>query len=82
VGPGRRDPEKVGSPREENMEIPALHDILADIVSSIRGSQPLLIVTALLLSFLGYAIIKRLLKLVLFLAVFLATYAGLVYLMA
>jgi hypothetical protein len=64
------------------MDISALQDMLADIVSSIRESQPLLIVTALLLSFLGYAIVKRLLKLVLFLVVFLAVYAGLVYLAA
>jgi hypothetical protein len=64
------------------MEIPALYDILADTVKSIRESQPLLLVTALLLSFLGYAIVKRLLKLVLFLAVFLAIYTGLVYVLA
>ncbi len=64
------------------MEIATLYEILADTLSSIRGSQPLLLVTALLLSFLGYAIIKRLLKLVLFLTIFIAIYTGLVYLLA
>ncbi len=64
------------------MEIATLYEILADTLSSIRGSQPLLLVTALLLSFLGYTIIKRLLKLVLFLTIFMAIYTGLVYLLA
>jgi len=64
------------------MDPSTLIDMVADTVSSLRDSPPLMIVAALLLSFLGYAVVKRLLKLALFLAVFLAIYTGLVYLAA
>jgi hypothetical protein len=76
------EPGDKGSAEGDTMEIPAFYDILTDTVSSIRESQPLLILTSLLLAFLGYAVVKRLLKLALFLAIFLSIYAGLVYLMA
>lgn len=45
-------------------------------------NRSLLLVAAFLLAFLGYALVKRLLKLALFAAVFLGIYTGMVYLLA
>lgn len=52
---------------------------LSHLLESFAESRILLVFAAFLLAFLGYAILKRLLKMALFAAVFLAIYAGLVY---
>ncbi len=52
---------------------------LSEILEYMAGNQILLLVAAFLLAFLGYALLKRLLKLALFAAVFLAIYGGLLY---
>jgi len=53
-----------------------------EIMSYVMESPVLLILAAFLLAFLGYALVKRLLKLALFAVVFIGIYAGLVYLFA
>ena len=55
---------------------------MQDIVNYLSTDQIFLIPVALFLAVFGYAIVKRLLRLVLFLAVFLAILAGLLYLVA
>jgi hypothetical protein len=45
-------------------------------------NRALLAVAAFFLAFLGYALVKRLLKLALFAAVFFGIYAGMVYFLA
>ena len=55
---------------------------LSEVLAYLTENQILLVVAAFLLAFLGYALVKRLLKLALFAAVFLGIYAGLVYLLA
>ena len=55
---------------------------LTEILDYLAGNQVLLVVAALILAFLGYALIKRLLKLALFALVFLGIYMGLVYFLA
>jgi hypothetical protein len=55
---------------------------LTEILDYLAGNQILLVVAALILAFLGYALIKRLLKLALFAIVFLGIYMGLVYVLA
>jgi hypothetical protein len=62
-------------------ERPGMPD-LNEILSYVTESPALLAVAAFLLAFLGYAIVKRLLKLALFAVVFIGIYAGLVYLFA
>ena len=54
-------------------------EFVSEFLTAIAESRILLIGAAFLLAIFGYAIIKRLLKLALFLAVFLAAYSGLVY---
>ena len=53
-----------------------------EITNYLMESPVLLVLAAFLLAFLGYAIVKRLLKLALFAVVFIGIYAGLVYLFA
>ncbi|MFC1575333.1 hypothetical protein ACFL5A_01635 [Gemmatimonadota bacterium] len=55
--------------------MPALSEFLATIAEN----QLLLIPAALILAVLGYALIKKLLKMALFLVVFFGIYSGLVY---
>ena len=55
---------------------------LDEIIRHVTESPVLLAVAAFLLAFLGYAVVKRLLKLALFAVVFIGIYAGLVYLFA
>jgi len=55
---------------------------LNEIMNYLMESPVLLILAAFLLAFLGYALVKRLLKLALFAVVFIGIYAGLVYLFA
>ncbi len=55
---------------------------MQDIVDSLSTHQILLIPIALFLAVFGYAIVKRLLKLVFFLAMFMAIFTGLLYLVA
>ena len=55
---------------------------LSGVLDYLMENQILLVLAALLLAFLGYALIKRLLKLALFAAVFIGIYFGLVYLLA
>ncbi|MFC1661581.1 hypothetical protein ACFL3S_09045 [Gemmatimonadota bacterium] len=55
---------------------------LSELIDYLAGNQILLVVAAFLLAFLGYALIKRLLKLALFVLVFIAIYMGLVSFLA
>ena len=55
---------------------------LNEIMNYVMESPLLLVLAAFLLAFLGYALVKRLLKLALFALVFIGIYAGLVYLFA
>jgi len=55
---------------------------MSEIVAYLSEHQILLLVAAFLLAFLGYAVVKRLLKLALFTAVFIGIYMGLVYFLA
>jgi len=55
---------------------------LNEIMNYLMESPVLLILAAFLLAFLGYALVKRLLKLALFAVVFIGIYAGLVYFFA
>lgn len=55
---------------------------LTEILDYLASNQILLVVAAFLLAFLGYALIKRLLKLALFAIVFIGIYMGLVYFLA
>ena len=52
---------------------------LQEYLTTLTESRLFLIGAAFLLAIFGYAIIKRLLKLALFVAVFIAAYSGLVY---
>jgi hypothetical protein len=52
---------------------------LSHFLEYLAENRILLVFAAFPLAFLGYAILKRLLKMALFAAVFLAIYAGLVY---
>ena len=54
-------------------------DAITGFLTTLTESRILLIGAAFLLAIFGYAIIKRLLKMALFLAVFIAAYSGLVY---
>lgn len=51
---------------------------LSGILETIAGNQILLLLAAFLLAILGYAVLKRLLKMALFAAVFLGIYLVLV----
>ena len=55
---------------------------LSEILAYLRGNQILLVLAAFLLAFLGYAVIKRLLKAALFALVFIGIYMALVYYLA
>jgi hypothetical protein len=55
---------------------------LSEVLAYVTENQILLVPAAFLLAFLGYAVVKRLLKLVLFAVVFIGIYLGLVYLLA
>jgi hypothetical protein len=55
---------------------------LNELMTYVTESPVLLVVAAFLLAFLGYAVVKRLLKMALFAVVFIGIYAGLVYLFA
>ena len=55
---------------------------VSELIDYLAGNQILLVVAAFLLAFLGYALIKRLLKMALFVLVFIAIYTGLVYVLA
>lgn len=55
---------------------------LTEILDYLAGNQILLVVAAFLLAFLGYALLKRLLKMALFAIVFIGIYMGLVYYLA
>jgi len=55
---------------------------LSEVLAYLTENPILLAVAALPLAFLGYALVKRLLKLTLFALVFLGIYAGLVYVLA
>jgi len=52
---------------------------LEEILNTLKQSPLLLLVAAFLLSLLGYALVKRLLKMALFVTVFIAIYLGLLY---
>lgn len=52
---------------------------LSQYLGGFSGNQILLVLASFILAFLGYALLKRLLKLALFVAVFLVIYSGLVY---
>ena len=52
---------------------------LTRILDTLAGNQLLLLLAAFLLAILGYALLKRLLKIALFVAVFLGTYLSLVH---
>jgi len=52
---------------------------VSGLLTSVAENPILLAVAAFLLAFLGYAVVKRLLKLALFGLVFLGIYMGLVY---
>jgi hypothetical protein len=54
----------------------------SEILTYLRGNQILLVVAAFLLAFLGYAVVKRLLKTALFALVFIGIYMTLVYFLA
>ena len=51
----------------------------SEVIELFRENEILLVVAAFLLAFLGYALVKRLLKVALFTAVFIGIYLGLVY---
>jgi len=55
---------------------------LSEVLAYLTESPVLLGLAAFLLAFLGYALVKRLLKLALFAVVFIGIYAGLVYFLA
>jgi hypothetical protein len=50
----------------------------SEVIELFRENQILLVVAAFLLAFLGYALVKRLLKVALFTAVFIGIYLGLI----
>ena len=52
-----------------------------ELLISLKEGPILLLLAAFLLALLGYALVKRLLKMALFVVVFLAIYLGLLYLM-
>ncbi len=52
---------------------------LNEVLRYVTEHQVVLLLAAFLLAFLGYAVVKRLLKLALFLVVFLGIYTALVY---
>ncbi|MFO8172786.1 MAG: hypothetical protein ACQET1_01975 [Gemmatimonadota bacterium] len=52
---------------------------LFQYAGGLSENQILLVLVAFILALLGYALVKRLLKLALFVAVFLVIYSGLVY---
>ena len=52
---------------------------LTEVFRYATEHQAVLVVTAFLLAFLGYALVKRLLKLALFLLIFLGIYAALIH---
>lgn len=54
----------------------------SEIITYLRGNQILLLLAAFLLAFLGYAVVKRLLKMALFALVFIGIYMVLVYFLA
>lgn len=55
---------------------------LSEILTYLTENQILLVLAVFLLAFLGYALVKRLLKMALFAAVLIGTYMGLVYFLA
>jgi hypothetical protein len=55
---------------------------LSELIDYLAGNEILLVIAAFLLAFLGYALIKRLLKMALFALVFIGIYVGLVYLLS
>jgi len=55
---------------------------LSEVMAYVTENQILLVLAAFLLAFLGYAVVKRLLKLALFAVVFIGIYLGLVSLLA
>ena len=55
---------------------------LSEVLAYVTENQILLVLAAFLLAFLGYAVVKRLLKLALFAVVFIGIYMGLVYILA
>jgi hypothetical protein len=54
----------------------------SEVLAYVSENQILLVLAAFFLAFLGYALVKRLLKLALFATVFIGIYAGLVYFLA
>ncbi len=54
----------------------------SEVLAYLTESPVLLGLAAFLLAFLGYALVKRLLKLALFAVVFIGIYSGLVYFLA
>lgn len=63
---------------EPAREATALQDLF-QYAGGLSENQILLVLVAFILALLGYALVKRLLKLALFVAVFLVIYSGLVY---
>jgi hypothetical protein len=55
---------------------------LSEVLDYLLQNQILLVLAAFLLAFLGYALVKRLLKMALFAIVFLGIYFSLVYFLA
>lgn len=55
---------------------------LSEVLDYLMANQILLVLAAFLLAVLGYALVKRLLKMALFAAIFIGIYSGLVYFLA
>jgi hypothetical protein len=55
---------------------------ISEVITYVTQNQILLVLAAFLLAFLGYALVKRVLKMALFAVVFIGIYMGLVYLLA
>ena len=55
---------------------------LSELMAYVAENQILLLIAAFPLAFLGYALVKRLLRMALFTAVFVGIYLGLVYLLS
>jgi hypothetical protein len=53
--------------------------VFEEVLSFLKESPIVLLVAAFLLALLGYALVKRLLKMALFVVVFIAIYLGLLY---
>lgn len=83
MSPGCLGSEVGGSARTPGPALTPLgrNRVFDELLISLKEGPILLLVAAFLLALLGYALVKRLLKMALFVVVFLAIYLGLLYLM-